>query len=123
MKMEIVNCLSWYVNKVAETVQYTEWSDEMARHENRKYMEMMLEELKRHIDWNNLTREEALELRFKLWDEEQPDLYLIPLYLLPIVPFGTELTSITGDKILYNGHNVDNDVRFGCVAFGIEIKE
>lgn len=123
MKMEIVNCLSWYVNKVAETVQYESWSDEMARNENRKYMSMMLEELKRHIDWNKLTREEAFELRFRLWDEDMPDLFLIPLYLLPIVPIGTELTTINGDKVLYLGDNVDKDTRFGCIAYGIEIKE
>lgn len=123
MKMEIANCLSWYVNKVAETVQYESWSDEMARNENRKYMSMMLEELKRHIDWNKLTREEAFELRFRLWDEDMPDLFLIPLYLLPIVPIGTELTTINGDKVLYLGDNVDKDTRFGCIAYGIEIKE
>lgn len=123
MKMEIVNCLSWYVNKVAETVHYESWSDEMARHENRKYMSMMLEELKRHIDWNKLTKEEASELRFRRWDEDMPDLFLIPLYLLPIVPIGTELTTINGDKVLYLGDNVDKDTRFGCIAYGIEIKE
>lgn len=123
MKMEIVNCLSWYVNKVAETVQYESWSDEMARNENRKYMSMMLEELKKHIDWNKLTREEAFELRFRQWDEDTPDLFLIPLYLLPIVPIGTELTTINGDTVLYLGDNVDNDTRFGCIAYGIKIKE
>lgn len=123
MKIEITNCLTWYANKVAETVQYESWSDEFSRKEIRNATALMLEELKKHIDWDNLTKEDAIELRFKRWDEDIPDLFLIPLYLLPIVPFGTELTSIFGDKILYNGSNVDKDNRFGCIAYGIEIKE
>lgn len=58
-----------------------------------------------------------------LWSDEKSDLLLIPLYLLPIIPIGTELTSIFGEKVIYDGHNVDKDIRFGCIAWGIEIKE
>ena len=31
MKQEIINCFTWYTNRVAETVQYTSWSDEYCR--------------------------------------------------------------------------------------------
>lgn len=82
-----------------------------------------MNELKKHIDWKTLTREEAIELRFGRWSDETPNLYLIPLWLLPIVPVGTELTTISGNKIIYNGSNVDNDIRFGCIAYGIELCE
>ena len=82
--------------------------------------ERILEKIQKHF---HLTREEAKELRFMRWDEDMPDLYLIPLWLLPVVPIGTELTSIGGEKVIYDGTNVDNDIRFGCIAYGIEIKE
>ena len=36
MKKEIINCLTWYANRVAETVQYETWSDEYARKELKK---------------------------------------------------------------------------------------
>ena len=121
MKEVIINCLTWYANRVAETVQYTNWSDEFCRKEIKENTNRMLKELSRHIDWSNLTREEALELRFGMWDEDMPNLYLLPLYLLPILPIGTELTTINGDKIVYDGTNVDDDTRFGCIAYGIEI--
>ena len=123
MKKEIMNCLTWYANKAAETTQYQQWSDGFCRKEIKEATDKFLENLKKYIDWDNLTKEEAGELRFMRWDEDQPDLYLIPLYLLPILPIGTELTCINGEKVVYDGTNVDKDTRFGCIAFGIEIKE
>lgn len=122
MKKEIMNCFTWYANRVAETVQYTCWSDEFCRKEIKKATYKMLDELNKYIDWNNLTKEEAKELRFVLWDEEQPDLYLLPLYILPILPVGTKLTTIGGEEIIYDGTNVDKDIRCGCIAYGINVK-
>lgn len=121
MKIEIMNCFTWYANRVAETVQYTNWSDDFCRKDVKEATDMMLEELKKYIDWDNLTKEEVRELRFMQWSEEQPDLYLIPLYILPILPIGTKLISILGEDIVYDGTNVDKDIRFGCIAYGISI--
>ena len=123
MKKEIMNCFTWYANRVAETVQYTNLYDEICRKEIKEATEKMLNELQKYIEWDKLTKEEALELRFVLWSEEYPDLYLLPLYILPILPVGTELTSISGKKIIYDGTNVDKDIRFGCIAYGINIKK
>lgn len=123
MKKEIRDCFTWYANKVAETVQYTSWSDEFCRKEINESTYMMLNELRKYIDWDNLTREEARELRFVRWDDEHPDLYLLPLYILPILPIGTKLTTISGKEIVYDGTNVDKDIRFGCLAYGVNIKE
>lgn len=49
-------------------------------------------------------------------------LRLIPLYLYPPLPIGITLTSIGGDEIVFDGSNVDTDVRFGCIAWGIKPK-
>ena len=53
----------------------------------------------------------------------ESDLYLFPLYLVPIIPEGLEVVSISGKKYRYEKEKADNDIRFGCVAYGIEIKE
>lgn len=82
-----------------------------------------INEIEKHIDFDHITKDEALELGFVRWDESDPDLYLIPLYLFPILPIGSRLRSILGETIIYNGSNVNNDNRFGCIAYGIEIKE
>ena len=118
----IVRWLTWEVNQVATTVQYKNWSDEFCRKENKKHMNNMLEELKKHIDFDNITADQAWQLGFCLWEDKQPDLFLIPLYLLPIIPIGTKLTSINGKEIIYDGTNVDNDIRFGCISYGIHVK-
>lgn len=55
--------------------------------------------------------------------ERTKGIFLIPLYLLPAVPIGTELISIDGEVIKYDGSNVEIDIKFGCIAYGIKIKE
>lgn len=50
-------------------------------------------------------------------------LRLIPLYLYPSLPIGITLTSIDGEEIVFNGSNIDTDVRFGCLAWGIKPKK
>ena len=50
-------------------------------------------------------------------------LRLIPLYLYPSLPIGITLTSIEGEEIVFNGSNIDKDVRFGCIAWGIKPKK
>lgn len=156
MKKEISNCLAWYANMMAKITQYESWSDEFCRKEARENTDKFLEEIKKYIDWNNLTKKEAKELQFVLLssdegiDAEIADLrkpkpnrifmraktveeeiailentrgvMMIPLYLFPIIPHGTELISIFGESIIYEGQKLDNDIRCGCVAYGIRIK-
>lgn len=50
-------------------------------------------------------------------------LRLIPLYLYPSLPIGITLTSIDGEEIVFNGSNIDTDIRFGCLAWGIKPKK
>ena len=50
-------------------------------------------------------------------------LRLIPLYLYPSLPVGITLTSIDGEEIVFDGSNIDTDVRFGCLAWGIKPKK
>ena len=122
MKQEIINCLTWYANHVAETVQYTNLSDGFCRREIRTATMIFLSELRKHIDFSKLTREEVITLGFGKLDDKS-DIYFIPLYLLPIIPVGTELTCINGKTITYDGTNVDDDIRFGYIAWGIRIPE
>ena len=122
MKKEIQNCLTWLINKISETIIYN-WEDGFKIKENEKSFGEFYDELKKHIDFTKLTVEEAKELRVKRWSDEQPNLWLFPLYLVPIIPEGLEITSIGGNKYKYEKDKADNDIRFGCVAYGIEIKE
>lgn len=120
---KILNGFTWYASEAAMTVQYEKWSDGFCRKEIKRSTDKFLDYIKDYINFKHITKEEALLLGFRKWSEEHPNLYLIPLYLLPIMPVGTELTSIFGEKIIYDGNNIGKDVRMGCVAYGVEIKE
>lgn len=50
-------------------------------------------------------------------------LRLIPLYLYPSLPIGITLTSIDGEEIVFDGSNIDTDIRFGCIAWSIKPKK
>lgn len=123
MKNEITNCLTLMMNKVYQTIMYESWSDEFKAKEIKESSEIFYEELKKHIDITKLTKEEAKDLRFAKWSNEYPDLYLFPLWIVPLIPEGIEVMDIFGEKFKYEKDKVDNDTRFGYVAYGIEIKE
>jgi len=55
MKKEIMNCLTYLANRVSETTQYESWSDEFSRKEIKEANQKFVEEIKKHIDWDNLT--------------------------------------------------------------------
>ena len=120
MKKEIMNCLTWYENRIEMACRYHSNPDDVYT-EIKLARKRFLEEIKKHIDFTKLTKEEAIELGFKKWDNDS-NLYLIPIWLFPVIPIGIELTAIDGEKVIYNGENIDDDTRFGCIACGIVIE-
>ena len=121
MKPTIMNLLTWYANQIEMACEYYHEPNDIYT-EIKIARDKFLEKLKDEIDFNNLSEQEAKELRFGKWSEEDPTLYLIPIWLFPILPVGTKLTCINGEDIVYDGHNVNNDVRFGCLAYGVRVK-
>ena len=117
---------SFVVNKVAEIVSYNEyWSKEFSIKELCEEFDNYRnsEEVKSLFDLNNLTKERALYLRFNYWDKETyPELMLFPLWFALLLPYGTKVITIDGDEIEYT-EDTDLDIRFGCVAFGINVTE
>lgn len=110
-------------NKVAETVIYhPHWSVDFSLKYITEAHNKVAEELKKHLEWDNLTEEDCQELRFGKWSEES-QLYLIPMWLYSAMPVGTKLTSILGEEIIFDGTNVDTENRFGCLAYGIIPKQ
>ena len=77
--------------------------------------------LQSQLDKGNLTKEEFDK---RIANEKNTlGLRLIPLYLYPSLPIGIILTSIDGEEIVFDGSNIDTDIRFGCIAWGIKPKK
>lgn len=81
----------------------------------------VLEQIKESLDWNDIDKDTCRILGFGKWDDDS-NLYLIPAYMYPIIPIGLKVTTILDNEEEFNGKN-DTDSRFGCLAFGIKIKE
>ena len=83
-------------------------------------VEEQISYFKSELDKGHITKEEFDK---KVTNEKNTiGLRLIPLYLYPSLPIGITLTSIGGEEIVFNGSNIDTDVRFGCIAWGIKPK-
>lgn len=122
MKNELVNHFTWLANKIVETKIYKNWNDAFKVKEVEEAYDTFYNSIKNYIDLEKITVEQAKELRFGKWDDKS-DLYLFPLWVVPLIPEGMEVTSIFGGTFKYNKETVDNDIRFGCVSYGINIKE
>lgn len=121
MDQRLVNHFTWLANKLAESNTYN-WSTEFKVNELKKAFNTFYESAKKlELDLEKLTVDELREMRFCKWDDES-NLWLIPLWFVPLLPVGIELTNIGGGKVKYTGDNIDLDIRFGCIAYGI-VKE
>mgnify|MGYP004565416957 CR=1 FL=1 len=86
-----------------------------------KDVEETISYLQSELDKGNLTKEEFDK---KVTNEKNTlGLRLIPLYLYPSLPIGITLTSIGGEEIVFDGSNIDTDIRFGGIAWGIKPKK
>lgn len=122
MKSELVNHFTWLANTLAESYTYP-WSDAFKAKELKNNFDKFYESAKKlDLDLDKLTVDELQEMRFRKWDDES-NLWLIPLWFVPLLPVGIELTTIFGNKVTYTGDNIDLDIRFGCIAFGIVKKD
>lgn len=124
MKSEILNCLTFIANAAAMQNVYADYWGYKFRCENTdKELDKVYAELQEHIDWDNLTYAECEELRFGIWEKENP-LRLIPIWLYRAIPNGTKLTCIDGTEIVFERDKFkDTDVRYYCLAYGIIPKD
>ncbi len=115
MTNEVVNHLTWLVNRVCEKPV---WGRAV---EQTEPFRTFYKSLKKNLDITKLTLEEARELRFLRWDEHGK-LYLFPLWVVPLIPEGLMVTSIGGETFPFDDR-ADLDIRFGCVAFGLNFSD
>ena len=80
-------------------------------------------ELIQKLDWKNIDSVGARFLGFRQFDEDDSNLWLIPRYLLPAIPIGLEVETITGEIIVNDGSNIDKDTRGGLLGYGIRVKD
>lgn len=105
------------MNRAAEVMNYTNWSDHSAAEKIREIPAAMLEKIGK-VNIAELTADQMDDLGFERWSEENP-MRLIPLWLYPFLPDEIEAECIDGKKSVHKKVDMDNDHRFGCLAYGI----
>lgn len=123
MKKEIQEGMSWLVNTLCMSNLSDEWDNEDRIEHSKESFDKFYNHIKDHIDFNNLTTEEAAELRFVEFSSHLPNLWLIPLYLLPILPKGLRLTPLSGRDVWVGEDHIDDDCKNGCLAYGLIIED
>jgi hypothetical protein len=66
----------------------------------------------------NFTEEQLASIGFCRWEEET-NLMLIPGNCYGLIPKGFEVTTISGKTEKFVFGKTDNDIRFGCLPYGI----
>lgn len=124
MKQNLIQHFTWLANSLSMGYMYKEWDDTTVRKDMKEaydkfYQSLQLENNKDLINFEKLTQDEAKELGFGKWNEET-NLYLLPLYLVPLLPKGIELTYIDGETFIFDKiEDLDLDIRFGMLSFGV----
>ena len=117
MQTKIMESSTYVLNKLATIYHYAEEMPE----DLKNIYKASVGHIVPSIDFYNLTKEDFNDLRFSKWDDE-PNVYLIPLYLAEHMPKGIEVFCINGTSKKWDGTE-DLDIRFGCIAFGLKPKE
>lgn len=108
---------------MSESATYDSWSADFARS---NVTDFINEERKtKAIDPNVFTKAEAVALGFGNWDGK---LLVAPLWMHRFLKEGIQLKSINEEvvTVTYDEQgksNIDNDHRFGCIAYGVEYPE
>lgn len=115
--VNVANVMTYLMNEVASTQEYTNWSDSFARKEIGECYVKVQEEMKK-INFNQLNEEELKFLGFRKFSKDSTN-YLIPLWLLRCLPEGTKVVSFMGKEKTVGVDYIDNDVRGGLTAYSL----
>lgn len=123
MKQKLINHFTWLVNNIARVNECNSLSDKFKVEELEISFKTFYQSLRDNnlIDFENLTAEEATELRFEKWNDESK-LWLIPLYIKPLLPKGLKVTAIDGKVLEVGKDYLVNDVRGRTLPYGVVIK-
>ena len=117
---------SWVLKQIAQIKAYNEhWDAEYCKQKVSEWLNTFADnnDVKEVFAIENLTQERAKAIGFGYWDKDEfPNLMLFPLWYCFLLPYGTKVINIWGEETIYND-KTDLDVRFGCVAFGINIEK
>lgn len=111
-------------NKAAQCAVYEVWSGDFCKESITETIDSVKKyENFKPIDPNDFTVDELKKLGGCEWDEEFKNLILIPIWMLPFLADEFEGARLDGVEQTYKREEIDNDCRFGCLAYGVFLAE
>lgn len=119
------NVKNYMIDELAKYLTY-QWPADFIYSEMDELKKKIAKEIP-FIDFACMNTSQLRELGFKRWDDRS-EFLLIPLWAYTMLKTGTELHCISGEAIkVADGYQdncsenyIDNDQRFGCLAYGIK---
>jgi hypothetical protein len=73
-------------------------------------------------NFSELSRDEAIDLGFGLWESERPYYLLIPIWIVPFLPEEIPTKTVNGETSIKRD-DMDLDHRYGLLAYGVEFEK
>ena len=111
-------------NKATQCAVYNGWNGDFCKESITETIDSIKkDENFKPIDPNVFTVDELKKLGGCEWDEEFNNLILIPIWMLPFLADEFAAAGLDGVNQIYKREEIDNDCRFGCLAYGVFLAE
>ena len=114
-----LRCLRWLANAVAKEYQEGNLSAELKTRTEKFYSSISPK-----FDWHEFTRDDLIRLGFMCYGSEEElnyELWLIPLWLYPVIPEGLLLTDINHNMFTFRRNNAPYEIFYGCMTYGLRM--
>jgi hypothetical protein len=122
---EAYKILAWARERVCIAVgesisYYTAWGSAVAF----QNIQNEFQDIQRNCVYNfsELSRDEAIDLGFGLWESERPYYLLIPIWIVSFLPEEIPTKTVNGETSIKRD-DMDLDHRYGLLAYGVEFEK
>lgn len=114
-KTYVYRCFRWLTNEIIKS----KFINEDTSIDN--VLDKFYETISRYVpDWYSMTDQEKLDLGFIQYEGATCTIWLIPLWMMPLIPENIELCDINGESFIYNSKTSPKTVMFNCLTYGLK---
>lgn len=117
----VTRCFRWLTNELV-----TPYMENKLPSTLKTKVDTFYDSVRKTVDWDSLTRDNCLWLGFMNSQRDMvsakgviQELWLIPQWMIPIIPEGMYVEDVHGNRFQYNSNVCDKTTKFGVLSYGI----
>lgn len=117
----VTRCFRWLTNELV-----IPYMDNKLPSALKTKIDTFYDSVRKTVDWDSLTRDNCLWLGFMNSQRDMisaqgviQELWLIPQWLIPIIPEGMYVEDVQGNRFQYNSSTCDKTTQFGVLSYGV----